>query len=162
MPIRFRCQHCRQLLGISRRKAGMTVHCPTCRAEVTVPLEDELPQQPDVVQAEQQDESSGSPSPAPPALFERDDFEELLQGAVGQSELIRPRSGAVQMPAPVTRPSSSSMQSDVVVPPPLPRLSPAASGLLLTPKWVTVLTVVVIVLLALAFGSGLLIGRFVL
>jgi len=37
MPIKFRCQHCRQFLGISRTKAGEVVDCPTCGRAVRVP-----------------------------------------------------------------------------------------------------------------------------
>lgn len=37
MPIKFRCVHCRQLLGISRGKAGQPVDCPSCGRTVRVP-----------------------------------------------------------------------------------------------------------------------------
>lgn len=37
MPIKFRCEHCRQLLGISQSKAGEHVDCPTCGRSVLVP-----------------------------------------------------------------------------------------------------------------------------
>jgi len=37
MPIKFRCQHCDQLMGISRSKAGDVVDCPTCGMSVRVP-----------------------------------------------------------------------------------------------------------------------------
>jgi len=37
MPIKFRCQHCDQLMGISRSKAGDVVDCPTCGLSVRVP-----------------------------------------------------------------------------------------------------------------------------
>lgn len=37
MPIKFRCQHCRQFLGISRGKAGTIVDCPTCGRTIRVP-----------------------------------------------------------------------------------------------------------------------------
>lgn len=37
MPIKFRCQHCRQFLGISRTKAGEIVDCPTCGRTLRVP-----------------------------------------------------------------------------------------------------------------------------
>lgn len=37
MPIKFRCQHCRQFLGISRTKAGELVDCPTCGRTLRVP-----------------------------------------------------------------------------------------------------------------------------
>lgn len=37
MPIKFRCQNCDQLIGISRSKAGEVVDCPTCGLSVRVP-----------------------------------------------------------------------------------------------------------------------------
>ena len=37
MPIKFRCQHCRQFLGISRAKAGEVFDCPTCGWTIRVP-----------------------------------------------------------------------------------------------------------------------------
>jgi hypothetical protein len=39
MPIRFYCPFCRQLLGISSRKVGSVVECPSCRGKVGVPGE---------------------------------------------------------------------------------------------------------------------------
>jgi hypothetical protein len=40
MPIKFRCIHCGQYLGISRSKAGTVVDCPTCGRSMGVPLKD--------------------------------------------------------------------------------------------------------------------------
>ena len=37
MPIKFRCQHCRQFLGISRSKAGTITDCPMCGRTIRVP-----------------------------------------------------------------------------------------------------------------------------
>jgi hypothetical protein len=37
MPIKFRCVHCGQYLGISRTKAGTVVDCPACGRSVGVP-----------------------------------------------------------------------------------------------------------------------------
>ena len=39
MPIKFRCQHCRQFLGISHKKSGLLVDCPTCGRTIRVPDE---------------------------------------------------------------------------------------------------------------------------
>ena len=64
MPIRFRCAYCNQLLGISRRKAGTVVRCPTCAGQVVVPTVDG---------GEEKGEQEGSA-----ALFERNDFEDLF------------------------------------------------------------------------------------
>lgn len=37
MPIKFRCPHCRQFLGISRAKAGEVADCPMCGKTLRVP-----------------------------------------------------------------------------------------------------------------------------
>ena len=37
MPIKFRCNYCRQFLGISRAQAGGIVDCPTCGRSIRVP-----------------------------------------------------------------------------------------------------------------------------
>jgi hypothetical protein len=37
MPIKFRCPHCQQFLGISRSKAGAVTDCPTCGRTIRVP-----------------------------------------------------------------------------------------------------------------------------
>jgi len=37
MPIKFRCNYCRQFLGISRGRAGEVVDCPTCGRSIRVP-----------------------------------------------------------------------------------------------------------------------------
>ena len=40
MPIKFRCAHCRQFLGIADSQAGEIVDCPTCGRSVRVPRSD--------------------------------------------------------------------------------------------------------------------------
>lgn len=37
MPIKFRCEYCRQLMGIAETKAGSLVDCPTCGRTLRVP-----------------------------------------------------------------------------------------------------------------------------
>jgi hypothetical protein len=37
MPIKFRCPHCEQFLGISRNKAGALTDCPTCGRTIRIP-----------------------------------------------------------------------------------------------------------------------------
>src|SRR5947209_5088937 len=99
MPIRFRCPHCNQLLGISRRKAGTPVECPTCHRQVTVPLTDQ----------EGAGEPAGLPDalpggPAAPPLFERSDFEAYLEGAVGGNAPRRPPPPSAPPPSPALAP----------------------------------------------------------
>ncbi len=43
MPIRFYCPYCNQLLGISTRKRGAIVGCPSCGGKVGVPREGPAP-----------------------------------------------------------------------------------------------------------------------
>ena len=38
VPIKFRCNYCRQFLGISRAQAGGVVDCPTCGRSIRVPI----------------------------------------------------------------------------------------------------------------------------
>lgn len=56
MPIKFRCQKCRQFLGISRAQAGEVVDCPTCGRATRVPSLDgtrkPVPQQPGLEKAD--------------------------------------------------------------------------------------------------------------
>lgn len=174
MPIRFRCPHCNQLLGIARRKAGTLVSCPTCQRNVLVPAEDAgwaengppaaEPPAPAPVQAPG---PLPAPAPAPvpsPALFERDDFDVLLRP---QPSLA----GDVPRPAPAPVPARGpDVGPQLLPPPPLPEQAPVwppaplplPAGLVLSPTRATVLTVIVILLLAVAFGAGLLVGRFYL
>lgn len=40
MPIKFRCNYCRQLMGIAHNKAGSMIDCPTCGRRLRVPNQD--------------------------------------------------------------------------------------------------------------------------
>ncbi|MFO0976117.1 MAG: hypothetical protein U0996_06935 [Planctomycetaceae bacterium] len=46
MPIQFRCEYCRQLLGISQSRAGSMVDCPACGRSLLVPSKDGAPAKP--------------------------------------------------------------------------------------------------------------------
>jgi hypothetical protein len=192
MPIRFRCPHCHQLLGIARRKSGSMVHCPTCNASVLVPAADQLPDDPDMpsppmapvpVPAPVAFPGARAPaSPPPPSepeqgLFDRDDFDALLKFSVsGPVEPRKSAAGSVHTPVPATRNPAPEAPPAPALPPkppvvnvdPLQALRPLsreratapASGILLTPTRATVLTVVIILLMAIVFGAGLIVGRF--
>jgi hypothetical protein len=166
MPIRFRCQHCNQLLGIARRKSGTHVECPTCHQNVLVPAE-EGALAPNGLPPPAAKPVPPPPVPAPapvggPALFERDDFELLLRPQASMAgELPRPPIPAVRTPVPSTRPHPSEPMPDPLPAWPPPDPGPPI-GVILSPTRATILTVVVILLLAVAFGAGLLVGRFYL
>src|SRR5262249_6952998 len=87
------------------------------------------------------------PSPVPPAapVLEREDFSALLRAPLEQPA----------RPAPLLPPEQPS-------PPPGAPGAPPDGGLVISPATATVLTVVLILLLAVAFGAGLLVGRFYL
>jgi phage FluMu protein Com len=145
MPVRFRCQHCNQLLGIARRKIGMEVSCPTCRNKVVVPPTDA----PDV------DRPAAKQDP----LFEGSDLDRLLQPAAEPAvEPPRPAAPAWSPPAPAPLAFDAPPYN-----PPGP-VAPAAApaGVVLSPLQATMLTVGAVLILAVAFAAGLLIGRFLL
>jgi phage FluMu protein Com len=164
MPIRFRCAYCNQLLGISRRKSGTVVRCPTCAGQVVVP-------NPEVEGTQHQ-----SPMPAPasgdaggPPIFERSDFDEVFNVPAAAKSAARP----VQ---PATGPWGTQAEPDLDVerlepvalpnPPAVPPAPPAPAsvtlsspGIVLSPAKATVLTVAAVLAVAVAFGLGLLVGR---
>src|SRR5262249_20660891 len=83
MPIRFRCPHCQQLLGIARRKAGTPVNCPPCPQSVLVPFQDVEEEAAEVATptGRQASPASGRAPAQPSLLFERDDFDDLLNAS---------------------------------------------------------------------------------
>jgi hypothetical protein len=131
-------------MGISRRKAGMAVQCPGCRNQVTVP-----PAEGEPVPA--------AGAPPPPPLFEREDFDDFLNNA-GVSSVGHPPPPApppMPRPAPYTHAPAASSVALAAAPPP-------AGGIVVSPTLATIVTVGLIILLAIAFGAGLLVGRFYL
>jgi DNA-directed RNA polymerase subunit RPC12/RpoP len=161
MPIRFRCAYCNQLLGISRRKAGQVVRCPTCAGQVVVPQADDLP--PD---QEQPTVEPPSPSPAAEApLFERDDFGLDFDNPVPSLPATHGSPApAAAPPAPSGWAAGPSAGFDVEPFRPTTQLTEvgAPAGILLSPAKATLLTVLAILGMAIAFGAGLIVGRFML
>jgi DNA-directed RNA polymerase subunit RPC12/RpoP len=160
MPIRFRCAYCNQLLGISRRKAGTVVRCPTCAGQVIVPNADAVPAPMDQGTAD-------------PLVFERNDFSELLNSesaeAVPLDKKEEPVSGS---DSPVALPSSQE-------PPPgawgthaepafdVERINPVPlataesipqAGLFLSTRNAMLVAIGVAILLAIFFVAGLFVG----
>ncbi len=171
MPIRFRCPHCQQLLGIARRKAGTKVECPTCRTTLLVPGTDQA-DVPALPPAAQSGTAPRLPAPPPPAveepLFERSDFEQVFAPSAPEPEARPP--GPSEHPV-VRIPFSNGPapgEPAVSEPPvPLPAPLPGAdwdgsAGYLLTPRRATILTVLIILLMAVAFLGGVCVGKYVL
>lgn len=100
-------------------------------------------------------------------VFERSDFENYLKeplpaGPAQQAPPPMPAGGGVE-PMPLPAPLPPMAQEYYPPPSPLPApATPQPPGLLLSPTQATILTVVAILLLALAFGAGLLVGRYLL
>src|SRR5262245_46011266 len=139
-------------MGIARRKAGTVVRCPTCSGQVVGP-------NPDATGAEQAPQQ-------PNQLFERSDFDELFEPSIPKE---RPGAtvGASPPQAPAVgwgtqaEPNSGVARLEPGPAPPL--LSPTPTpGITLSPSILTLLTVVGILLLAVVFGAGILVGKFLL
>jgi DNA-directed RNA polymerase subunit RPC12/RpoP len=135
MPIRFRCAYCNQLMGIARRKAGTVVRCPTCSGQVVVPHPNPSAE-------------AAAPDPAPQEerrLFEQSDFGDVFQNPV-------------KAPRAVSR--GAAPAANYGVEPVALNDQPAPlHGVFLSPGKVTLLSVVVVLLLGVAFFAGLLMGR---
>ena len=176
MPIRFRCAYCNQLMGISRRKAGTVVRCPSCSGQVVVP-------NPSAEPTEKPHEGASPKAAAQPELFERSNFDELFDDAAGgkrsparqvaaaaphptpdQPQALGP-GPAGRRPEPAGKPLEEAPRSpelafDVE---PVP-FSPAATsqgirpGIVLSPRIATLAIVGVILALAVAFAVGMFVG----
>jgi hypothetical protein len=153
-------------MGIARRKAGTVVSCPKCHGQVVVPHPAPM------------EEPEPSPrEPAPEALFEGSDFDQVFGTSPGAEAAPQERSPAVLAPepepiapavsAPQPGPSSAPQQEINFDVERLDAAAAAASfgpgpgrpGLWLPPTAVTLLGLLTLVLLALAFVGGLLVGR---
>ncbi len=148
MPIRFRCQYCNQLLGIARRKAGQKVECPTCHAQLQVPT-NEAPAQ----------AQAAAPAARPAPLFEHSDFGDFLRPQAEEPAPAPPPPPPAPPPVPDNPPGYDFDRLDAAGVPPAPPGRPAG-GIFLSPAQATLLTVAGVFLLALAFGAGLLVGRY--
>lgn len=153
MPIRFRCAYCNQLLGIARRKAGTVVRCPNCSGQVMVPDPDARPDPSE--QAVEIGEGAAQPPPRPAPLLERSEIDELLKpspaAAPAPVPLVPVPTGAEPAAGPALHPAPQGL----LVPPNPP-------GIWLSPSFATLLSVLGVLALALAFAIGLIVGRFVL
>jgi phage FluMu protein Com len=148
MPIKFRCNHCNQLMGIARRKAGTDVHCPTCNGVLRVPLQDS--------------EDAGAPAAgavpiaAPQPAFENSDFEAYLRADVHNQPVVTappPAVGGPPLPGTVWSPHAVDVEPASL---PTAALPP---GIVLSNGLATLLTIAIIFLMALSFSLGLLVGR---
>lgn len=153
MPVRFRCAYCNQLMGIARRKAGSIVRCPTCSGQVIVPTVESVPVETSAGAVEQ-------------PVFERSDFDELL-GTATTGNQPSALEASPQAPMPVAPAGAWGTHAEPAFD--VAKLDPSAShrlavppGIVLSPTKATIVAVVVIVALGVAFGAGVIVGKFVL
>jgi hypothetical protein len=156
MPIRFRCAYCNQLLGIARRKAGTVVRCPTCAGQVIVP---------------NVESDAGPPSGTgnQPFVFERSDFDEVLNADGDDAVPIKAKADVAEeapasSPAPMEAPAGA-WGTHPEPPYDLQRLKPTpavtadqVSGIVISRTKATMIAIVAIVVLALVFAAGVLVG----
>ena len=140
MPIQFRCPACERTLSIARRKAGTSVKCPQCAAMVMVPamagvaIESSEPasqKRLTVIQPEIVNKSNQSPTKVKSRansatekvdsmpLFERPDFESLLNPALAQAKnesQHKPRPAENYAPAPITPIAPVTPPSETLLP----------------------------------------------
>jgi phage FluMu protein Com len=163
MPIRFRCKHCHQLMGIARRKSGTEVQCPTCREMVQVPNEDELPAP--AVASAGKEEAPAKANPHP--VFERSDFDEVLRGEEEEKPARPARAVPAARPernlaAAAGRVPNYDVEPHAMSPALSQPIAAAPNGIFVSSTRLTIVAVVGIILLAVAFGAGLLVGRYCL
>lgn len=150
MPIRFRCAYCNQLMGIARRKAGQVVRCPNCGGQLVVPNPEEAGGEPQPPAGDEQQ-----------LVFERNDFEELLNPAVAGSPTATKPLGQPDAPGrspPAPGPAVPDFDVEPVAAPGAASRA-AQPGIILSPKMATILSVAVIVGLAVTFVLGLIVGK---
>ncbi len=176
MPIQFRCPACERTLSIARRKAGTSVKCPQCAAMVMVPAmagvaiettepanQKRLPViQPEVVnkpnhapskvKSRPNSQSTATEKVDSMPLFERPDFESLLNPALAQAKnesqrKARPEENAT--PAPVAPLAPIAVTSE-------PEPSPVAidNHLVMSRRKLAMIAIAIAVLIGISFVAG--------
>jgi len=159
MPIRFRCVYCDKLLGIARRKAGAVVNCPQCGQPLIVPTPEPEPE------ATAAASKPAAPPSGPGKLFEQDDFDVLLEGdATFRSPDPPPVPKRAKTPPPVKPlpPRPFLVESNLPAPDTqatAPRRGERSAGLVLSSGKLILALVAVLILMGLAFGGGVIVGR---
>lgn len=154
MPVRFRCDHCGQLLAIARRKRGTSVECPRCQNALLVPDTDRIDR----------------PKPSTSArLFESNEFDRWLGKSAefrgkeaGQSPLF----DIAEIPEEIVLEEEAETPSSS---PSLPLVASAPSSVRRLPQGPPIaadrrfrlLLLIAAISICLAFFLGLIVGRFV-
>jgi hypothetical protein len=182
MPIRFRCSSCNRLLGIATRKAGTQTMCPHCGQTITVPRPDAdgagRPDLDDVAELLGGSAPRASMAAATPVVEDKPRVEPPRQPAPAPPSAPVPvtKPGSPPVAQPASRPADEPplFEGDVdailgATPAPAEPAKPkppATSGLdamslgeptaqvTLSAQKATLLVVVVVILLGLAFAAG--------
>ncbi|MCX7422522.1 MAG: hypothetical protein NT013_23665 [Planctomycetia bacterium] len=121
MPIKFRCQHCRQFLGISHLKAGLLVDCPTCGRTIRVPDPEGNVEPLPEPKLNLQDSRLANALNELAALGRGDSFEPESAVVVAEAENETPKPPtAATIPAPLAPPVPVAAPAPVRVEPPPP------------------------------------------
>jgi hypothetical protein len=174
MPIRFRCVYCDKLLGIAKRKAGAVVNCPQCGQPLIVPTPEPEPE-PQVTAAPSRPAAPAGPEvPVPDRLFERDDFDVLLEPDATFRTPEAPPARKRPKPAPPPEPERPMAPQPFAVErrlpqpppgfptvPPVAARMPATTGIVISSGMLILALIAILGLIGLAFGGGVLVGRMI-
>ena len=135
MPIKFRCQHCQQFLGISRSRAGAVVDCPQCGRDLRVPeLDGRTRRMPDAGTATRTDSALMSALSELSVLDQSDDSPVALatpQTAAADRSVVAEASQQVEVsvePLPVPDPVELDAAGESPVVDALPAVIPEYDG----------------------------------
>jgi hypothetical protein len=165
MPIRFRCVYCDKLLGIARRKAGAVVNCPQCGQPLIVPTPEPEPE-PERTAAPSH--AAGPPAGGPDKLFERDDFDVLLEPDATFRTPDPPPAAPRPRPAPNPLPPQTFAAERTLpaarddfgnIDEPAPARPKERRGIVISKSMLILMILAVIGLMGLAFGGGVLVGK---
>ncbi|MGL6072753.1 MAG: hypothetical protein ACRC8S_01200 [Fimbriiglobus sp.] len=139
MPVRFRCPNCETLLSIAKRKAGTEIVCPKCQDEVLVPSPDMPNSEPEIDLADE--EATTAPETS------------RKNGSMTTSVLTKKQESNG------SKSDSSSIKPVVITEPVDVPVVPTEDGMYLGKGTVAILAVLAIILVAMAFATGYLMGQ---
>jgi hypothetical protein len=170
-------------MGIARRKAGTTVACTRCAQSVQVPTSDQAgpvprPRVPPVVPSggggqerereREREHDRDREMDLDVPLFDRPDFEQQLEEDDDDNAEPLPFEGpalsvlGARVPPPVPTPGAPGGPVEYDVERVDPATMAPAGGFILTSTQATLLTLAAILMMVLAFGAGLLVGKYYL
>lgn len=169
MPIQFRCPSCDRMLGIAKRKAGSSVKCPRCAADVRVPalagmaVESNGPvgAAPAIPKGSSNTATAAPPAPAVAKraerkvdsmpLFERPDFESLLNPALEKAKpevTVAEPARVTPLPSQAYQPYPDDSAEEAI------DVEDLSNTIILTRNKLTIAVAVVAVLMGIAFAVG--------